>query len=388
MMIGIKLGECFTVRAPVIISVLLMLISYIILYYTTVYAVILVSFILFGIGDSIGFLVVIHNAVCYFPEKKGLVTGLVIGGLGMSSAVFIPILELVIVNPENRAANGDKFDQDIADNMKDLLRFMMIALAVLAITSMCCVFPFEKEKEKDGKTQGETPNENSTEEVATKDPPKNQENCKGTMKLLMTVQNFLLAEILFGSIFFCVVLTNTNRFFGLANGLNPQALQIMNFIFSFCNGGFRFLWGFLFDKTTFKVLMGTILGLQLFVSASIYWLAQYLYVYIIENLIIGACLGGCFTLYPPIYNKIYEKNGTMMYGYNGYSLGISIILGPIITNFVIDDNTDYMTVYLISAGIVALTIVCLIFLKEEKFSIEEEDSTPKQIKLGSMSPRP
>jgi OFA family oxalate/formate antiporter-like MFS transporter len=82
------------------------------------------NFILFAItmgfipGLCVGneYLIPVDNAVGYYPEKKGLIYGLILCGLGFSLLVFNPILQYFI-NPNGISPNEDGYYPiEVVDN--------------------------------------------------------------------------------------------------------------------------------------------------------------------------------------------------------------------------------------------------------------------------------
>ena len=77
----------------------------------------------------------------YFPEKKGMVSGLITGSLGVSAAFFDP-LSTFLVNPDNESPdieekNGDIEDHyyhyDIASRSPAMLRWLCLIYLIMAI---------------------------------------------------------------------------------------------------------------------------------------------------------------------------------------------------------------------------------------------------------------
>ena len=65
-----------------------------------------------GIGTGITYMIPLVCAYKYFPNKKGLMTGIIVGSYGLGSSIF-NIIATLIVNPHNMsstipAPNGDK----------------------------------------------------------------------------------------------------------------------------------------------------------------------------------------------------------------------------------------------------------------------------------------
>ena len=163
MTIGVKIGNKFGPRISTLIGVLLMYVSYAIMYFSEKYILILVAMGVFGMGDGIANLSVIKNCWKYFPQNTGLVNGIIIGGLGISSAVLTPIADYVIINPGKKDPIDKGFyPEDVAVNLINYLKFLIILFLVLGIIGISLTIPYEKELTSengelntDGK-QGET----------------------------------------------------------------------------------------------------------------------------------------------------------------------------------------------------------------------------------------
>ena len=55
-----------------------------------------------GIGMGISYLIPLVCCYEYFPKRKGLITGIILGSYGLGSSIF-NILATIIVNPNNEA---------------------------------------------------------------------------------------------------------------------------------------------------------------------------------------------------------------------------------------------------------------------------------------------
>ena len=79
----------------------------------------LVMCVPFGIGIGIGYLIGLVCAWEFFPNRKGLITGIVFGALG-SGSLYFNFISLAIVNPDGLEAdvileNGDSlFGEEVA----------------------------------------------------------------------------------------------------------------------------------------------------------------------------------------------------------------------------------------------------------------------------------
>ena len=145
MTIGVKLGDSVGPRISTLIGILFMYISYIIMIFSTNYYLVLIAMGVFGLGDGLANLSVIKNCWKYFPEHKALVNGIIIGGLGLSSAVLTPIADYIIINPDKVTPTGGIYPKDIADNLLNFLYLLLILFLVLGAIAVGFTFKFEIE---------------------------------------------------------------------------------------------------------------------------------------------------------------------------------------------------------------------------------------------------
>lgn len=156
-------------------------------------------------------------------------------------------------------------------------------------------------------------------------------------------------------------------------------MQVMSVIFAAINGIFRFIWGFLFDKFSFRLLMSIILVIQIIVAMTIPFIAEFVYVYIVENVFMAACLSGSFTLLAPIYNKTFGRaEGARLFGIIGPFIGIVTFLGPVISRLVVKENKDYTIFYMCCSILIILSFVLVILFKEE---IYRDSKDPVAVEL-------
>ena len=74
-------------------------------YTEDLYSFALVYGILTGMAMGLSYMVPLINAVQYFPEKKGLVSGIIVAGFGLGSLVF-SFLAIILMNPDGVNVNG------------------------------------------------------------------------------------------------------------------------------------------------------------------------------------------------------------------------------------------------------------------------------------------
>lgn len=91
--------------------------------------------IIFGLFSGFVYIVPIYLSCQFFPEKKGVISGIITGGYGLAT-IFSSLIIQNIINPENKKASisydGDKyFDSDVADNLPKAVRYLALYFLIL-----------------------------------------------------------------------------------------------------------------------------------------------------------------------------------------------------------------------------------------------------------------
>ena len=147
MTIGVKLGNKVGPRFSTLIGICTMYISYVIMIFCTNYYIVLLAMGIFGLGDGLANLSVIKNCWKYFPNNAALVNGIIIGGLGISSAVLTPLADYFIINPDRKEPDDDGiYSKEIADHLLNFLYFLLILFVVLGFFAVAFTFEYQPEQ--------------------------------------------------------------------------------------------------------------------------------------------------------------------------------------------------------------------------------------------------
>ena len=156
MTIGVNLGNKVGPRFSTLIGISFMYISYLIMIFFSNYYLVLVAMGIFGLGDGLANLSVIKNCWKYFPGHEALINGIIIGGLGISSAILTPIADYIIINPNHVEPINDIYPKVIANHLLNFLYFLSCFFLVLGTIAVTCTFKYEEdsgeEKEEKVKT--------------------------------------------------------------------------------------------------------------------------------------------------------------------------------------------------------------------------------------------
>ncbi len=99
------------------------------------------------------------------------------------------------------------------------------------------------------------------------------------------------------------MIINVNRSFGDLNSIDPTLLSYMSKGFSLINGCTRVLWGFLFDKFSFKFLYTIVCVMEIISNFSIYYVVSNQELYFTLNMIVALAFAGNTSLLPPLVSK-------------------------------------------------------------------------------------
>ncbi|KAA3680343.1 uncharacterized protein DEA37_0009499, partial [Paragonimus westermani] len=242
-----------------------------------------------GAGISFGYSVVIAVAGAWFPARRGLVVGLVVGGFGLGPLIFAPI-QKAFVNPENVKVN-EETKQFTDDKLLDRVPYIFLLLGSLLLSIQFIGFALLREKTETAVCSSysvvpnlERTNDNATEkkigEPATGPSPSSasssvpfqpappptsvsvpssapqvvsdEENIP-PKEVLRCPNFYLLWIVMFCNIIPTTTLTSAYKYFGQKLIQDDQFLTAVAATSSVFNAGGRVVWGLIIDKLSFKM---------------------------------------------------------------------------------------------------------------------------------------
>lgn len=155
---GIKIAEKIGYRVTIgICSCSIALAFLIISYIQEIGGFIAVYCIMVGVSGGLAYMLPIICGWRYFPNRRGIVSGITIGGYGFGSFIMNFICK-AIANPENEHASVEVkedgatvkyFDSKVGDRVPNMLRIMALVYIIMAIISTLLIrFPAEIDVEK------------------------------------------------------------------------------------------------------------------------------------------------------------------------------------------------------------------------------------------------
>lgn len=149
---------------------------------------------LFGFGIGISFLPVMKNIWKYFPEKTGLVNGVILGGVGLSSAVLNPVADKII-NPNKKAPDKDGiYPSEVSDNIPWFFILLLIIFGSLGLLALMLTFPFKSDGTTPVNIENDNEDDDYNNEVIVYHP-----NIESFSLGLWSIKSFQLALLCFCS---------------------------------------------------------------------------------------------------------------------------------------------------------------------------------------------
>ena len=410
------LDKLLGIRILTIIGVISLLSSQIIMYYFIDYYLLILSYILFGFCGSLTYFQTLKNCWKYFPNKKGLISGIIFSSFGLSSFSFTTIGDFII-NPKSKEKESDGYySEEISNKFLDYLKFYISCIIIMGTLSSILSFPYQEEEtiKMQKVSEDETLNlttENGLEdnenrksndlENNNKENEKNEENedneekekykeNKSTLKEILLSKEFYKCLTIAGcTLIFGFLLSNTYRNFGNKKNLDEFGMQLLSKDFTLLNTFSRLLWGFIYDKFGFKIPYIIICINQIICGSLLYTSSKTMATYNIVTCFGVLSYAGHIIVFPNlIHHKFGVDNSVIILGICGIFGGVACILGPILSLFIIDKPKDYLVIYLIGTAPTIISLILTFLVKIEKKDrllvklkeIDEEEEEKKQTK--------
>jgi len=371
------LDQILGTRILAIIGLTSLLGSQLLLYFFIDYSLLILSYVLFGLCGSLTYFQTLKNCWKYFPNKKGLISGIIFSSFGLSSFAFTSLGDLII-NPNSKEKEPNGFySEEISNKFLDYIKFYIICIIIMGTISSILCFPYENEKsdfeenEKIDITKEITLQENENHSDENKQEDNNNEIIENDhmslKKSLLSLEFYKCLSIAGCTLIFGFLLSNTYRNFGIEMNLSDLGMQILSKAFTLLNTFSRLIWGLICDKFGFKIPYIIICINQILCGSLIYFASNNIYTYFTVVCFGVLSYAGHIILFPNlIHNKFGVDNSVIILGICGIFGGIACILGPILTFFIIKEQSDYLKIYLIGAFPTIFSLFLTFFVKIEK----------------------
>lgn len=292
-----------------------------------------------GAGIGLAYVCPIAACVKWFPDKRGMVTGLAVAGFGAGAWLFAKIASSFIVSYGILPA---------------FMYLGMIFLIAVVIGAQLLKNPPEGYR-----PAGWSPPEDTKKASVGRDFE--------SREMLRTPQFWMLwAMFVFGAAAGLMVIGNLKPF-GVESGLTPEIAGTAVGVLALFNGAGRIVWGATSDRLGRKNAMGLMFILQGAMMLVLLGMGSTEFKLTVAAAWIGFNFGGNFALFPSATADFFgTKNIGANYGFVFTAYGVAGILGPILGGKVFDLTGSYQWAF-IPAGLACIAAAALsLVLKKHK----------------------
>jgi len=322
-----------------------------------------------------GYVVPIAVGMRWYPDKKGLITGLAVAGFGFGATLWMTLAGKL------GTLGGGQLIQVIGMS-NTFIDLGIIFMVIILIGSIWMVFPAA-----DWKPAGWKPAESKT-----------------AVKAAGSV-NFTSSQMLKTNQFYLIVLTYA---FGAGAGLlsiglmklwpmeamqahgvskevaGAAATMAMAVFFALFNGLGRIIWGIISDKIGRKTSIAIMMATQGAFVILFQWMAGTQITLYIFAVLIGFNYGGLFSLFPTITADIFgNKNFGQNYGWVFLAYAIGGIIFPILGGK-LGDMGNFPLAFTICGVLCFVAVFTILMVKPIKEKDLAEIENPAEIILGKV----
>lgn len=349
---GTKIEEKIGFKLSLLISLTMACCSHFFLIFTTRLPIIYILMIIFGIAIGFSYISITRNSWYFYPNKKGLISGIILFGYGVSSMIFSAIADYII-NPNNESAEPNGFfNKSIADNTHSYLIKLNIILFIMSLIGFFLISDYNK-----------------IYPIISEEKNKEFDNSSLILKeVFKSKQIWLIICLNFCALYFLYMITNTYRSFGQLNSLKSGLLSSLSSFYALINGFGRIIWGFLLDRYNLKNLFYSILLSEMIISISIFYAGHFQYLYFIMVCTCSFLFSGVVVITVIIYPKIYGiKYSNKIYSIASAICGFSCLLGPIASKVIIKEINDYKKIYISGFIFSLIAFINLYFVNDSEY---------------------
>mmetsp|Transcript_6962 Transcript_6962/g.17073 ORF Transcript_6962/g.17073 Transcript_6962/m.17073 type:complete len:438 (-) Transcript_6962:242-1555(-) len=221
-------------------------------YMTTVSSLMFTYGILYGIGMGIAYMCPIKCGMRWMPDRKGVVSGIVVTGFGLGGAAF-NIIGAWICNPNN--VQGTPFyGNDVARNVPKMFMVLGTIYAICTcIGALLLRDPTSEEARALAASNGHTADEEKPI-LQPSDHPKATDGVD-LLGLLRDPRGYLLWAMMMCSTSSGVLVVGTYKSFGASAGMSDALLTMIGSLSLCFNGAGRLAYGALMDSIGYSKAM-------------------------------------------------------------------------------------------------------------------------------------
>jgi len=308
-----------------------------------------------GAGIGLAYVVPIAVGVKWFPDKKGMVTGLAVAGFGFGATIWVKSAGSWFGLIENLNFFGLGGVQSV------FLLYGIIFLIAVLVGSIVMIDPPEG-YEPEGWTPPAPASAENPGGAALGMAEFTSGEMMETPQFYMVWVTFLFSAIAGLMVIYCIKLFGIDSLqaAGMTAAAASAAAGTAMALYAIFNGLGRIIWGTVSDKIGRKMSIFLMCLFQGIIMLLFYQMGGTVITLIIGACIIGFNFGGNFALFPAVTADYFgNKNVGLNYGFVFVSYGIAGVIGPQIAGYFKDaakgssDPAVWVTPFII-AGVACL----------------------------------
>jgi len=288
-----------------------------------------------GIGNGLGYITPIAVLVRWFPDKRGLITGLAVMGFGLGASIMGQVAPLLL--PKLGLTNF-------------FFVFGAIFMVVLLAAAQKLVNPPE----------GWTPPAPVQKKAAAPAQVSVDAKTAFGMPQFYILWAILCVNIAAG----LALLSNLSPMAQKQLAIDPKKAGTVLLIGSLFNGLGRIFWASLSDKIGRKTTFFLILGTQIPAFLALPYASSYT-VFVALCCYILACFGGGFATMPAYAADTFgPKNMGGIYGKILLAWGLAGVIGPMVMEAVYKKTQTFATALMVAAGLLVVGFLINVFYRK------------------------
>ena len=382
--IGIIISRKINIKKITIFSYILILISHIIILYTSSYLNIIISLILFGISIGISSINLTVNAWLFFPIYRGLIFGFVSTGNALGNYLFQKLGEKLI-NPYNiNIEKNSEQNKFIIDNFSFFLKIIICIYFLIGIISIILLSPWKKsmingnnilkKNDKyiplsDFELMDERTNNNFDVVSINRNKSLPYNGYNKNEKIYDPLHSKPFLQLIF--MFNLSTLFSSLKMYDFPDLKNKDFKNYISFIYTITDILFRFLWGGLLDIYDFKSLYLFSLYIQIGIFSTYYFIVDIKYFCVFYNFLEGVTFSCNFVMEIFSYYKIFGvNNGGILFGINKIFSSFTQFIIVFLINYLNKDSIYFLILCLFYSLTSMLSSIILCFIEVKKFDYD------------------
>lgn len=289
-------------------------------YVTTLNQLYLTYGVMGGISMGTIYSGIVPNLVRFFPDRRGLVSGILAAGVGSGAIIWAPVAAIMIKNYE------------VLPTFKMLGTLYLVLLCALSLLIQKAPAGFVP--------AGWTPSATQQKALDVSD--------KNWVGMLRDPLFYCLAAVVvLGGISGLMIVAHASPILQSVGQYSVVAAGSWVGVLALCNSGGRVGWGFISDRIgrmPSLVIIYTILGIAMF------WLASSSYAVVVPVLLVGMCFGGFMGMLAPLTADAFgPKYLAINFGVMFLPFGVAAFIGPRLAAVIKASSGSYSQAFLISS---------------------------------------